>query len=220
VTSEIQAALESLLGEGRNRIGEILITCTEAGKFVLLHHADSGNHDSLLPFSKPDYARELSKYDAAGEYRPLKSAPNLRRGWVLHLQTLAELREALDFFYPAMLGVWLAYQRGRLEPVNFRETSSRQSGMYDVVKKISNEQADELAGEFCKSDGNCLKTILWKIDRDTPLTKLPADKFDPQADQLRQTVGGGKSMPLLCAEACNLLVAAARSVVHKPRNAK
>jgi hypothetical protein len=43
-----------------------------------------------------------------------------------------------------------------------------------------------------------------------PSTKLPPQKFDPAFDQ---TGRGERALPLLCQEACNLLVAAARAKV-------
>jgi sirohydrochlorin cobaltochelatase len=226
VKGKITASLEQWLEEGCRRIGEILIL-KKNGDFALVHHADGENAAGQEIFTKPEDAREISLYDAAGEYRPLKSAPNLRRGWELRLRTISELHAALDFFYPAMLGLLLSHREGNLKPVHFRETAARQSGMYDVVKKISNAQADALAGDFCKSGGKCIKTILWKLDPGTPLTKLPVNKFDPQADQLgiggNSTLGeaggrGRQSLPLLCSEACNLLVAAAREVVRGSRS--
>ena len=210
---KITAALEQWLAEGRSRIGEILILKKGAG-FVLVHHADGENATGLDVFTNPEDAREISQYDGAGEYRPLKTAPDLKRGWELRLRNISELHAALDFFYPAMVGILFAHKSGNLRRVHFRETAARQSGMYDVVKKITNEQADILIGDFCKSDGKCIKTILWKLDAATPITKLPVDKFDPQAEQLD---AAGQSIPLLCSEACNLLVAAAREVVRKPR---
>ncbi len=64
----------------------------------------------------------------------------------------------------------------------------------------------------CKSDGGCLRTILWK--RDThgaiPSTSLPPKKFDPGHDQ---TGRGQNAIPLLCQEPCNLLVAECRKAV-------
>ena len=48
----------------------------------------------------PEDAIEIAKHDDAGNYRPLKTAPNLRHGWRLELETLEDLRRALDYFYP------------------------------------------------------------------------------------------------------------------------
>jgi hypothetical protein len=57
-----------------------------------------------------------------------------------------------------------------------------------------------------------LRTILWKRDgkETVPSTKLPPEKFNPAADQMGR---GEKCIPLLCQEACNLLVAACREKV-------
>jgi len=222
VSRSIAAALESWLAEGHDRIGEIRILKNGDAKvgYVLLHHADFERASALRVFTDPTDARGIALYDAAGEYRPLKTAPNLIRGWELHLPDTAALLAALDFFYPAMAGTWLAFQQKKLHAVPFRETAARQSGMYDIVKKITDDQAQELIGAFCRSDGKCLKTILWNIDGRTPLTHLPASKFDPAAGQCGSggpSAAGGRAIPMLCNEACNLLVAAARGVVRKAR---
>jgi hypothetical protein len=83
--------------------------------------------------------------------------------------------------------------------------------------------------DFCRSNGGCLRTILWKRDQSGAIasTKLPKEKFDPTWDQVHAAYGPGSSafaeatantgppatVPLLCQEACNLLVAACRKVV-------
>jgi len=98
---------------------------------------------------------------------------------------------------------------------------NRQSGMYRVAAKISDEQIDVLVGDFCRSDGGCLRTILWKRDASgkTASSKLPPEKFDPAVDQYlsakrpRSATAATESIPLLCQEACNLLVAACRDAV-------
>jgi sirohydrochlorin cobaltochelatase len=214
VTSEIERALARWLAAGRNRIGELLIR----GRFELLHHADAERAEGLQMFNTPQAAREIARFDEVGNFRPLKSAPNLRRGWKLALRDdIGEVREALDFFYPAMLGMLLAHERGGLEIVPLRGTLDRQSGMYAVTRKITNAQSNELIGRFCRSDGKCLKTILWKIEPGAPVTSLPAGKFDPAVNQLG---ADEPAIPLLCAEACNLLVSAAREVVRKRETPK
>ena len=86
--------------------------------------------------------------------------------------------------------------------------------MYRVAAKISDQKIDDLVGNFCRSDGGCLRTILWKRDDKgaVPSTKLPSEKFDPAHDQ---TGRNEKCIPLLCQEACNLLVAACREKVKE-----
>ncbi len=200
-TKQLAAWLE---GGGRE-IGEVLIA-RHGGGFVLCHRADAGRED-LRQESTAEAARELANFDDEGKFRPLKTAPNLRRGWKLCLEDHAALRRALDYFYPAMLGVWASHAAGELVPVPLRATLARQTGMYRVTQRLTDEQAQELVGATCRSDGGCLKHILWPIAPGLPIRTLAAEKL--------QAPAAGVALPLLCHEACNLLVAQARTVVKK-----
>src|SRR5947207_6963765 len=197
--------------------GQILVRKT-GDDFVLCHRDDEA-HDDLEIFQGPEDAIEIAQYDDAGNYRALKTAPNLRHGWRLELDTLEELRCALDCFYPGRLAIIAAWKRDQLQTTPLRETLDRQSGMYRVAAKISDPELDDLVADFCRSNGGCLRTILWKRDaRGTPpSTKLPDEKFDPRYDQAGMLGRPGSTIPatvpLLCQEACNLLVAECRKVV-------
>ena len=205
--------------------GQILVRKTSTSEFVLSHR-DQEAADQLKVFRNAEDAIEIAKYDDTGNYRPLKTAPNLRHGWRLELDTLEELQRALDYFYPGRLAVFNAWKKARLQTTPLRETLDRQSGMYRVAAKISDSQIDDLVAGFCRSEGGCLRTILWKRDRDRAIasTKLPKQKFDPAYDQARVSSRGpvgdanashseAATVPLLCQEACNLLVAECRKVV-------
>ncbi len=205
------------LAAGETRIGELLV----AGQYEVRHHLDAGQ-DGLALHTEPRAARDIALYDAAGDYRPLKTAPTLRRGWRLILSNIEELHEALDAFYPAMLGARFAFEQGRLAVTPLRETLGRQSGMYAITKRITDGQAQALAGSFCRTEGGspgCLKTILWQIAPGVPITSLPPEKFSPlpvrDGDSPIRDRPENLSFPLLCAEACNLLVARAREVVKQ-----
>jgi hypothetical protein len=84
--------------------------------------------------------------------------------------------------------------------------------LYRVAANIADEQINDVVARFCRSDGGCLKTILWPRDENgtAASTKLPPEKFAPAHDQTGRCE---RVMPLLCQEACNLLVAEARKVV-------
>lgn len=210
--------------------GQILVERREGAGFVLSHR-DDASLDQLQTCRDAENAIEIAKYDDAGNYRPLKTAPNLRHGWRLELATFEELRHALDYFYPGRLSVFAAWKRGCLKTTALRETLDRQSGMYRVAAKISDPQISELVADFCRSDSGCLRTILWKRDRSGAIasTKLPKEKFDPGFDQVpaicsRRPAGDARAshseaatVPLLCQEACNLLVAECRKVVKEEK---
>jgi hypothetical protein len=207
--------------------GQILVRKT-GDDFVLCHRDDEA-HDDLEIFQDPEDAIEIARYDDAGNYRALKTAPNLRRGWRMELRSSDELRRALDHFYPGRLAIFVAWKTGRLRTTSLRETLDRQSGMYRIAARISDAQIDDLVADFCRSKDGCLRTILWKRDRRGAIasTKLPKEKFDSTRDQVQTLVESGASaiakatadqailatIPLLCQEPCNLLVAACRKVV-------
>ena len=195
----------------RTGFGQLLIQPTSSGGFALCHRDDEQKPD-LKVFRKPDDAIEIARYDDAGKYRPLKTAPNLKHGWRLEVVDLHELRCALDYFYPGRLAMLAVWTEDQLSTTSLRETLDRQSGMYRIAAKISDAQINEVVGDFCKSDGGCLRTILWKRDATNavPSTKLPPEKFDPAHDQ---TGRSENAIPLLCQEACNLLVAQCRKAV-------
>jgi sirohydrochlorin cobaltochelatase len=210
-----ERALGDWLATGLRCMGQLAIECRDDGTFALSHR-DDATRDDLAIQREPDAATELARFDDAGDYRPLKTAPTLRHGWKLVLGNLSELRTALDLFYPGRLAARFAFEKNELRTTPFRETLERQSGMYRVAAQINDEQANELIGNFCRSDGGCLRTILWRRDENgmAPSSNLPPEKFDPSHDQ---TALGAPVIPLLCQEACNLLVAEARRVVQENR---
>jgi len=203
--------------------GQLSVRKATTGGFVLLNRDDEDRED-LQIFQNAEDAIEIAKYDEAGNYRPLKTAPSLRRGWRLELAKVEELQRALDYFYPGRLAVFAAWKSGQFKTTPLRETLDRQSGMYRAAAKISDAQIDDLVANFCRSDGGCLRTILWKRDQTGAIasTKLPKEKFDPDVDQASEgpwsapavTTTPFATVPLLCQEACNLLVAECRKAVR------
>src|SRR5207247_815552 len=180
--NSVERALEAALRD-RCGVGQILIQKTD-GSFVLCHRDDEVRND-LQRFENADDALEIAKYDDPGNYRSLKTAPNLRHGWRLELKTFEEVRRALDYFYPGRLAIFAAWKSDTLHTTPLRETLDRQSGMYRVAAKISDSQIDDLVADFCRSNGGCLRTILWRRDADGAIasTKLPKEKFDPACEK-------------------------------------
>ena len=152
----VEKLLETVCNDsGSFRVGEILVRKTSTGRFVL-SQCDDEAADEFKIFQSAEDAIEIAKYDDAGNYRPLKTAPNLRHGWRMELKTLEDLRRALDYVYPGRLAMFAVWKSGQLQTTPLRETLDRQSGMYRVAAKISDSQIDNLVAEFCRSNGGCL----------------------------------------------------------------
>ena len=214
--------LEILVQSGVHRIGEIEIqTLASSRQFILFHQTDA------LEFQKPNFgglevhddpmaARDLSTYAADGTYRFVKGQSNLKGGWVLLLRSAEELRLALDHFYPASVGLFLASQDGSLEVENLRDKLNRQTGMYRFARTISDPGAQKLIRELCGPAHQCARKILWKLDESTPLEDSEASRYDGIPNGMPEN----EAIPLLCREACNHFVAECRKVAKAEFEAK
>lgn len=201
--SRILELLEDRLKEGSFQIGQLMVHPS----FELHHIEDNRDDPALTVYKGPAAARRLVLYDQEGTYRPLKTAPNLAKGWLLCAGSLENLRLALDTFYPAALGLWLAFLERRLVVVPWRDTVNRQTGMYRIVGRITDEQSEELFASVCRGSPGCLRKILWGLEH---------HRHHQQTERQPEGLAGEAEsgcIPLLCAEACNLLVAAGRPVV-------
>ena len=156
-----------------------------------LRHIDDRNApaDSLRLLPLPE-ARSLAQTNAAGEFRPLKSSPDLRRGWRLSLVNDAELEAALNQLYPGALADWFAAQAANPPVTNYREYTCRQSGMYRITTMLTDEQVAEVISVVCDKC-RCLKRRLWTV------AGTPADE------------PGAKSL-IPCLEPCAVLMESAR----------
>ena len=158
-----------------------------------LRHTDDAREDGLEISENPRAAREIAKLTEGGEYRPLKSSPNLRRGWELRVADGHALAIAMNYLYPAGVVHWHLYREGRLPLTNFRENAARQSGIYKRIQRLSDEGVLDAARACCE-DAVCLKRTLWDVDEDTPL----------EVDR------GEGEIP--CPEPCSIYVSFARRV--------
>jgi len=122
----------------------------------------------LAVHEAPRAAREIAKLTEEGEYRPLKSSPNLRRGWEIRVPGTGELAVAMNYLYPAGIVHWYLHREDRLEITNFRENAARQSGIYKRIQRLSDGGVRKAAWACCE-DAVCLKQTLWDVDGKTPL---------------------------------------------------
>jgi sirohydrochlorin cobaltochelatase len=193
-SSTLRDLLAAAVAEGYHKIGQAIFKADGDG-FLICHAEDTGRGD-LQNFSDPHDAAAIVLHDDAGNYRPLKTAPNLKHGWSLRVASLADLHLALDLLYPAALANWRALLRNEKITSPLRDTVNRQTGMYRVTGLITDEEAQGIVDSLCTP--NCLRCIQWPIPSDAKPPVVP----------IRE-----KEIPLLCIDACSLLIAEARRVV-------
>lgn len=241
-----QQWLEQLLNQGFHRMGQLeIIRATPSHRslweriksifgissqahseqcpFWICHQDDrdvvissDGNPAHFTITQDPYQAREISTYSGDQQYRFTKGQTNLKRGWLMKVEGTKSLLAALDGFYPACFGLWVAQQRGTLDVQHLRDKLNRQTGMYRFAKSISDEGAQALVQQVCGPAHQCAKKILWKLDERTPLDDSEASRFNGISSGLPEP----QAIPLLCREACNHFVAECRKASKREFEAK
>jgi 4Fe-4S iron-sulfur cluster binding domain/DR2241 stabilising domain len=169
VAAEAREAFASWVDEEPDgRIfGQVLIRPSPPVGYYLLHEEDA-LAASLELRDDPRAAREIARLTENGEYRPLKSSPNLRRGWELRVADARALATAMNYLYPAGVVHWHLHREGRLSLTSFRQNAARQSGIYKRTQRLSDRGVQDAARACCE-DAVCLKRTLWNVDDETPL---------------------------------------------------
>jgi hypothetical protein len=159
-----------------------------------LRHVDDAADEHLAPVEDWEI---LARTDAAGAYRPLPTAPDLRRGWEAGNLDDDALIEALEALYPGGLALWHAERAGRLAVVDWHEVQRRQTGWQGLVKRLTDDDVRAAAAGFC-ADERCLRRVLWRVGEEAP----------PR---------GGGAVP--CAVPCSLFLAHVQAIAAARRDA-
>ncbi|WP_136687064.1 DR2241 family protein [Halorhabdus amylolytica] len=176
--------------------GELLITTMltdEDQRRYQVRHIDDRDVpvSDLQTYDDPDDVDAIARRDDRDRYRPLRTAPTLRTGWVFPALEPDALVEVVGAFYPATIENWYREREGDLDVTHYREAAERQTGRYRSVSELPVE-ALEWAAEACCVDSQCLKRREWDEDGETELDVPRGEGVFP------------------CREPCSLFVAAAR----------
>lgn len=176
--------------------GQLHITTTveeDGGRQYEIRHIDDSNTESsaLTTHTDPLDAREIGTLDGNDRYRPLRTAPSLKTGWIFPERSANEVYEAIEAFYPATVVNWHREQQGELDIDHWRDEQDRQSGIYNLITVLPDE-AVEWATAACCDDSQCLKRREWELSEDEPLDSDGGDGVFP------------------CRAPCSVVVAAGR----------
>ena len=179
------------------RFGEILLgRCAESGAYQARHYRNKdASIEELEELKTVAEVREMARFCGEGNYRPLKTAPTLRDGWLIREDDGGFFHEKLDAVYPASFATTVRYLAGEVDPTPLRTTLGRQSGRNRDAKNVTDHEANRIMRETCAV--GCLRVIAWPIDESCPVSRLTQH---------------GNRIPLICAEACTFVVSAAQEI--------
>lgn len=162
MTKPASPALTAFIAQPGDELAfaQVLVRRVGAG-FELRHRDDAPAADSLRTVTV-DSLRDLAQTTEAGAFRPLKSAPNLRRGWRVHVPDEPRLDVALGHLYPGGLADWFAARRPNPQVTHYREFTARQTGMYRVTAMLDDGEAATVIRACCGAQF-CLKRRLWTV---------------------------------------------------------
>jgi hypothetical protein len=174
-------------------VAQVLVRRKNGG-FELRHIADGAVSSDKLTLQPPEGAHGIAQIAEDGSFRPLKSSPHLRRGWLILAKSDPELETALNGFYPGFIPDLFAVRTSGPHITHYREFTNRQTGMYRITTFLTDAEASTMADKCC-SARYCLKQRLWSVEG------LPADELE------------GKCL-IPCLEPCAILLEYARKVVR------
>ncbi len=174
-------------------VAQVLLRRKSEG-FELRQIADREVPSEKLALQPPEGAHGIAQLAEDGSFRPLKSSPTLRRGWLILAKCDLELETALNGFYPGFIPDLFVLQTSTPDITHYREFTNRQTGMYRITTFLTDAEAFAMAGKCC-SARHCLKQRFWTVEG------LALDRPE------------GKSL-IPCLEPCSILLEYARKVVR------
>jgi hypothetical protein len=174
-------------------LGQVLLRRVETG-FSLRHVADREKSDDTLQNRTVEELREIARFTLNGAFRPLKSAPNLRTGWLCRVIGEAALQEALERLYPGVIADWNATRQSDIPTTSYESFTGRQTGMYRVTAQLTAAQTGR-AIRACCAPNQCLKRRFWTGGDVSP---------DSDSDSAKSLIP--------CLEPCPILLEFARNV--------
>ena len=194
LAEEIEARLPA---PSRHYFGQVFLSRDDDGVFSACHCDDREERSGLIVLNSVAELREMARYDQTGDYRPLKTAPNLKSGWFTSTADPVQFLKRLDAIYPGVFATWVSYENGDLNPTPLRSTLDRQTG-YRFAGTISDQMANRIMRELCSP--GCLRKIAWPLSHLSPVSRIKRDST---------------SLPLICTEACTLAVGLARTLAKE-----
>ena len=167
-------------GQGSSRrFLQTVVQWSADGGYEVRHASDRDRPSAgLETIEDRDRVLGLARLTADGAYRPLRSAPDLVRGWRIAGLSGAELWEVYGDLYPAAPVHWHLYRERKLRITSFREFASSQTGMYASVGRRSDAEIGALVESVCSAE-RCMREPVWWRDPADPAVASNAVAASP-----------------------------------------
>lgn len=139
---------------------ETVVWEDDDGRFEIRHRADRPAHPGgLATFEEAGDGGAIARTTDEGAYRPLSTAPNLRRGWRIVGLDTAGVWDAFAGLYPTAPVHWYLGRVGPVRTVGFAEAAGRQTGMYERIGSLGAATVGRLVDDLCGK--GCLRVPRW-----------------------------------------------------------
>ncbi|MBX3748262.1 MAG: hypothetical protein KF833_23380 [Verrucomicrobiae bacterium] len=177
--SPLEAFLATL---GEERLWLQVLVRRQGSNFELRHVADRQRADLDLRTVAASDLRTLAHTTAEGQFRPLKAAPNLIRGWRCRLERQEDLGTGLDALYPGSLADWWVVRSGSAQPMSYAERAALRPGRGGALARGLRGAALSAAIEGSCGPDSCGKHRRWtapEVPGDDPAHKGEVPCLEP-----------------------------------------
>jgi sirohydrochlorin cobaltochelatase len=146
---------DAVLREGKLQFGELLLTeksvePLDSTKAILL-----------------DTPASLRKHIRENPFRPLASSCDLKRDWLVYVDSVNEIPAIVETIYPGAVQEWAALENNSFVAETLETRIARQQGIF---AKIDHEDEATIAHFVSGVCGRCIKAPLWYEQKDTQNT--------------------------------------------------
>jgi len=148
--------------ESSFEVAQVRIAVRPNGQYELRSKIDFEKSKEDLQNLELSDLRDWINTTESNQFSPLKSAPNLKPGWVFLAKDPLELAEALEIIYPGYVSDYYKFStQGDSVAQDYPDYTSRQTGMYRSTSALDSEDIADMVHGCCDAKF-CLKSRQWQ----------------------------------------------------------
>ena len=164
-----EALIEAVRTAGWIEFGQLTLTLHE------VRPTEIDTDREIVEISDPAALRDHVRCNSSentGAFRPLVTATDLPRDWVVRLEKRAQLHAVVETIYSGLVADWA--RRETLPITSLGALAARQTGNYRPLSALTDERRAELVASVC---GRCMRQPTWFNGVREPLPCAEACNF-------------------------------------------